>query len=267
MFDFSIFAQPETWISLLTLTFLEIVLGIDNIIFISIVASRLPREDQPRARTLGLLLALIFRVGLLLSISWIVKLKDPLFTISNFGVTGRDIILFAGGLFLLWKSTGEIHDKFEEADDTVEEKKAARGKGQFSQIILQIVLVDIVFSFDSILTAVGLAKEVLVMILAVILAMGIMLAFSQAVSDFVNRHQTLKMLALSFLIMIGMMLIAEGLHFHIPKGYVYFAMAFSLGVEALNLRLGRKSRLAAEARRLAREQQQADKSVEPNPPV
>ena len=238
---------------------MEIVLGIDNIIFISLVAGKLPEAEQPRARTIGLLLALIFRVLLLLSITWVVGLTKPLFTLpiteGGYGVTGRALILVAGGLFLLWKSTAEIHDKFDVADYSEEEMKTNRARVTLSKIIVQIVLVDIVFSFDSILTAVGLAKEVLIMILAVILSMGIMLAFAGAVSTFVNRHPTIKMLALSFLIMIGMMLIAEGFGQHVPKGYIYFAMAFSLVVESLNLRLGRKNRLAIEARQQERRRQ------------
>ena len=255
-FDFSIFSSAQTWISLLTLTFMEIVLGIDNIIFISLVAGKLPESEQPRARAIGLSLALVFRILLLLSITRLVALTQPLFTLpifaGGYGVTGRALILVTGGLFLIWKSTGEIHEKFDIADDTEEELKAGRPRVTVPAIIAQIVLVDIVFSFDSILTAVGLAKEVLIMILAVILSMGIMLAFAGAVSNFVNRHPTIKMLALSFLIMIGMMLVAEGLGQHVPKGYIYFAMAFSLIVESLNLRLGRKNRLAAEARKQER---------------
>lgn len=237
---------------------MEIVLGIDNIIFISIVAGRLPAEEQPRARTIGLMLALVFRILLLLSITWVVGLTKPLFTLpiteGGFSVTGRALILLAGGLFLIWKSTVEIHEKFDVADDSEEEIKTGPARVTLPAIIGQIVLVDIVFSFDSILTAVGLAKEVLIMILAVILSMAIMIAFAGKVSDFVNRHQTVKMLALSFLIMIGMMLVAEGLGQHIPKGYVYFAMAFSLVVESLNLRLGRKKRLASDARNQERRQ-------------
>lgn len=261
-----LFSRPETWVSLLTLTFLEVVLGIDNIIFVSIVAGKLPPEEQRRARTIGLTLALVFRVALLLGVSWIVKWQQPLFTIpigtDGFGVAGRDLILFVGGLFLIWKSTGEIHDKFELADDSAEERKAALKRRSIGQVILQITLLDIVFSFDSILTAVGLAREVEIMIVAVVVAMGIMLAFSTPVANFVNRHASVKMLALSFLIMIGMMLVAEAAHFEIPKGYVYFAMAFSLMVEMLNLRLNRKNRLAAEARRLALQEQAAEKSSE-----
>jgi predicted tellurium resistance membrane protein TerC len=254
-FDLSLFTSADTWISLLTLTFMEIVLGIDNIIFISLVAGKLPRAEQPRARTIGLSLALGFRILLLLSITWVIGLKAPLFTLpitaEGWGVTGRDLILLIGGLFLIWKSTSEIHDKFDSANETEEERKENLKRVTLSAVITQIVFVDIVFSFDSILTAVGLAQEVMVMILAVIISMGIMLSFAGKVADFVNNHQTVKMLALSFLIMIGMMLVAEGLHQHISKGYIYFAMAFSLLVETLNLRLGRKNRLAAEARRAA----------------
>ncbi|MCC3159000.1 TerC family protein [Hymenobacter sp. 15J16-1T3B] len=240
MFDLSAFASAETWISLLTLTFMEIVLGIDNIIFISIVVNRLPAEQHARGRTLGLLLALVFRIGLLLSISWIVGLKEPLFHVDvpwadhDFGVTGRDIILFIGGLFLIGKSTTEIHTKLQGEDDAADRPGAATS---FAKIMVQIVLIDVVFSFDSILTAVGLVSNVLVMIVAVLLSMGVMLAFARVIADFVNRHPTVKMLALSFLIMIGVMLVAEAFHQEIPKGYVYFAMAFSLGVELLNMRL------------------------------
>lgn len=239
-----IFANPDTWISLLTLTFMEVVLGIDNIVFISIVVGRLPRDQQGKGRTIGLALALIFRVILLLFISWIVSASEPLFSInlpfteSEFAVSWRDIILFFGGLFLLAKSTTEIHNKLEGEE---EGHASGEGKATMGKILVQIVLIDIVFSFDSILTAVGLAQEVIVMIIAVILAMGIMLAFAKYVSDFVNDHPTVKMLALSFLILIGFMLVVEALHQHIPKGYIYFAMFFSLVVEMLNLRLRKKT--------------------------
>lgn len=243
MFDLSAFSDPQIWISLLTLTFMEVVLGIDNIIFISIIVNRLPQDQQGRGRTTGLMLALLFRIGLLLSISWIVSLKDPLFTLNlpftepNFGVSGRDLILLAGGLFLLAKSTTEIHTKLQGE----EESHAAGRYSSFAQVIAQIILIDIVFSFDSILTAVGLVDNVLVMILAVIIAMSIMLGFAKFIGDFVNQNPTVKMLALSFLIMIGIMLIMEAFHREIPKGYVYFAMFFSLGVELLNLRLRKKT--------------------------
>jgi predicted tellurium resistance membrane protein TerC len=242
MFDISVFANPNTWVSLLTLTFMEVVLGIDNIIFISIIVNRLPRDQQGRGRTIGLLLALLFRIGLLLSITWIVSLKEPLFILNlpfvepNFGVSGRDLILFAGGLFLLAKSTTEIHTKLQGEEESHE----TGNYSSFSRVIIQIILIDIVFSFDSILTAVGLVDNVLVMILAVIIAMGIMLVFAKWIGDFVNQNPTVKMLALSFLIMIGIMLVMEAFHQEIPKGYVYFAMFFSLGVELLNLRLRKK---------------------------
>lgn len=241
---FEIFASPDTWISLLTLTFMEVVLGIDNIIFISIVAGKLPPTEQGRARTIGLMLALVFRILLLLSISWIVSLKDPLFVINlpwganDFGVTGRDLILLAGGLFLIAKSTTEIHHKLE---GEIEEPGVSKVYQNLSRVIIQIVLVDIVFSFDSILTAVGLVDEVLIMIIAVVISMGIMLVFSKYIADFVNNHPTIKMLALSFLIMIGFMLVLESLHQHVPKGYIYFAMFFSLLVEMLNMRLRKKT--------------------------
>lgn len=229
---------------MLTLTFMEVVLGIDNIVFISIIVGRLPQEQQGKGRTIGLALALIFRVILLLFISWIVGASEPIFAINlpftpeDFAVSWRDIILFAGGLFLLAKSTTEIHNKLEG-----EEEGHGGGKvyASMSRVLVQIVLIDIVFSFDSILTAVGLAQEVTVMIIAVILAMAIMIIFAKYVSDFVNAHPTVKMLALSFLILIGFMLVVESLHQHIPKGYIYFAMFFSLGVEMLNLRLRKKT--------------------------
>ncbi|WP_420844130.1 TerC family protein [Hymenobacter busanensis] len=223
---------------------MEIVLGIDNIIFISIVVNRLDPKDQKRGRTIGLMLALLFRIGLLLSISWIVGLKAPLFHIDipwadhDFGVTGRDIILFFGGLFLIGKSTTEIHTKLqgeEEAEGTTPQYST------LTRIILQIIVIDIVFSFDSILTAVGLVDNVLIMILAVILAMAVMMAFSGLVSTFVNRNPTIKMLALSFLIMIGVMLVMEAFHKEIEKGYIYFAMFFSLVVELLNMRLRKQA--------------------------
>ncbi|MDO7854717.1 TerC family protein [Hymenobacter convexus] len=246
MYDFSAFTHPATWVSLLTLTFMEIVLGIDNIIFISIIVNRLAKESQARGRTIGLLLALVFRIGLLLSISWIVSLRNPLFNLPDFpwldqpfGVTGRDLILLAGGLFLMYKSTTEIHTKLQGE----EEEEGMGGKSaSMMAIIAQIVVIDIVFSFDSILTAVGLVDNVLVMIAAVICAMGIMLAFSGNVANFVNNNPTIKMLALSFLIMIGFMLVMEAAHKEVEKGYLYFAMAFSLTVELLNLRLRKKTK-------------------------
>ena len=245
MYDFTAFSHAATWVSLLTLTFMEIVLGIDNIIFISIVVNRLPEVLQTRGRTIGLLLALGFRIGLLLSISWIVGLRASLFSLplpwleQPFGVTGRDIILLAGGLFLMYKSTTEIHDKLQGED---EDASLNGGQATLVSVILQIIVIDIVFSFDSILTAVGLVDNVLVMIAAVIMAMGIMLAFSGRVASFVNKNPTIKMLALSFLIMIGFMLVMEAAHQEVSKGYLYFAMAFSLIVELLNLRLRKKGK-------------------------
>ncbi|MBF9236357.1 TerC family protein [Hymenobacter sp. BT683] len=246
MYDFGAFAQAATWVSLLTLTFMEVVLGIDNIIFISIVVNRLPASEQARGRTIGLLLALVFRVGLLLSISWIVGLRASLFEIvlpwqdQPFGVAGRDLILLAGGLFLIYKSTTEIHNKLQGEEE--HENGAGGARATMASIILQIIIIDIVFSFDSILTAVGLVDNVLVMIAAVVVAMGIMLAFSGIIAGFVNNNPTIKMLALSFLIMIGFMLVMEAAHKEVEKGYLYFAMAFSLTVELLNLRLRKKTK-------------------------
>jgi predicted tellurium resistance membrane protein TerC len=217
---------------------MEIVLGIDNIIFISILAGKLPLEKQARARKIGLSLALLIRIGLLFSISWIVSLKADLFTVAGFGFSGRDIVLLLGGLFLIAKSTSEIHGKIEgEEDHTNPDLKRIT----MNAAITQIILLDIVFSFDSILTAVGLVDEVMTMIIAVIISMIVMLAAAKSVSDFVNKHPTIKMLALSFLLMIGFMLVVEAFDIHVPKGYIYFAMAFSLLVELLNLRMRKKT--------------------------
>jgi predicted tellurium resistance membrane protein TerC len=230
---FDLFLHSSTYISLLTLTLMEIVLGIDNVIFISIVASKLPKALQPKARYLGLTAALVIRVLLLFTISWIIGLTKPLVTIGEFGVTGRDLILLGGGLFLMAKSTMEIHHKFE--GDS--ENASVQAGISFSSVVWQIILLDVVFSFDSVITAVGLVDQVAIMVIAVIISMLIMLAFAGSVSAFVEKHPTVKMLALSFLLMIGMVLIAEGMHFHVPKGYVYFAMAFSMFVELLNLKM------------------------------
>jgi len=234
-------------ISLLTLAVLEVVLGIDNIIFISIIANTLPKKDQGKARTVGLMLALIMRILLLFSISWVVSLKDPLVTIMGFDATGRDMILFAGGVFLLYKTTKEIHNKIEGYDDEGPHIK----KITLRSVIFQIVLIDIVFSFDSILTAVGLVSNVLIMILAVVIAMIIMIVFSGKVSDFINNHPTIKMLAMAFLLMIGMILILEAFHQHINKAFIYVSMAFSLLVEGLNMRMRKK----AERRRVKDERE------------
>lgn len=226
-------SDPQAWIALLTLTLLEIVLGIDNVIFISILAGKLPAKDQGRARTIGLAAAMIMRILLLLSLAWIVKLTAPLFTIFGAAISGRDLILLVGGLFLMGKSTHEIHDKLEgEEGGTV-----ARVAPTLASVIAQIMLLDIVFSLDSVITAVGMAKELGVMIAAVIVSVVIMLFAAGPISSFVDRHPTVKMLALSFLLLIGMALVAEGLDFHIPKGYIYFAMGFSVFVELLNVRL------------------------------
>lgn len=232
-----IFLQPEAWIALLTLTFLEIVLGIDNIIFISIVSNRLPAEQQPKARTIGLALALIVRIIMLSMITWIIGFTKPLFEVMSHPVSGRDLILAAGGLFLLAKSITEIHDKMEGHEV---ELSGGNAKKAFTNIIFQIVLLDIIFSFDSILTAVGMSRDLPVMIAAVIISIIIMMGFATPISKFINRYPTLQILALSFLILIGFMLILESLHYEVPKGYIYFAVFFSLLVEVLNIRVRRK---------------------------
>lgn len=234
--DFHELFSISSLISLLTLSILEIVLGIDNIIFISIIAGKLPKSRQGRARTIGLLLALIMRVALLFSISWIAGLKDPLFTIMEFGVTGRDLILFAGGVFLLYKTTIELHNKVQGYDD----EQMSVKKISFNAIVLQIVLIDIVFSFDSILTAVGLVSNLIIMVLAVIVAMIIMIMFSGKVSDFINDNPTIKVLALSFLLMIGVVLILEAFHEHVDKKFIYICIAFSLFVELMNIKMRKK---------------------------
>lgn len=230
--------QPETYISLLTLTVLEIVLGIDNIIFISIITDRLPKEQQKRTRTIGLLLALVMRIILLSFITYIIQLKEPLFTITKFEVSVRDVILFLGGSFLLAKSVSEIHGKVEGSH----EHEVSKKKQSFAQVILQILLLDIVFSFDSILTAVGLSNQLLIMITAVVISMIVMIYFVEIISRFINKHPTLQVLALSFLILIGFMLILDGFHFEIPKGYIYFALFFSVMVEMVNMRLRKKAK-------------------------
>ena len=230
-------ANPEIWISLLTLTVLEIVLGIDNIVFISILSGKLPKEQQAKARNWGLGLAMLTRVLLLLSITWVMGLTAPLFALLGHEISGRDIILLVGGLFLIYKSTIEIHDKLE-GEEGEKDTKVVKS---FAGIITQILLLDIVFSLDSVITAVGMADEVGVMIAAVIIAVIIMMISAGPISSFVEKHPTVKMLALSFLVLIGVSLIAEGLEQHIPKGYIYFAMAFSIGVEVLNLRMKKTS--------------------------
>jgi len=229
--------QPATLISLLTLTLMEIVLGIDNIVFISILVGRLPPEQQPRTRRIGLLLALVMRLGLLFTITWIMRLTVPLFAVLGKSFSGRDLILLAGGLFLLAKASHEIYEKLEVP---LTESAQARGRVSAGWILVQVVLLDIVFSLDSVITAVGLSPHLVVMVIAMVLAVAVMLVFAGPISDFVNRHPSMKILALSFLILIGVMLIAEGMGQHLSRGYAYFAMAFSLGVELLNMRLRRR---------------------------
>jgi len=229
--------QPETYISLITLTFLEIVLGIDNIIFISIITDRLPPESQKRTRTIGLMLALVLRIILLSFITYIIQLKEPLFTVTEFEVSVRDVILFLGGTFLLAKSVSEIHSKVEGGHD----QKVSFKKHSFTQVIIQILLLDIVFSFDSILTAIGLSNQLAIMITAIVIAMIVMIYFVEIISGFINKHPTFQVLALSFLILIGFMLILDGFHFDIPKGYIYFALFFSVMVEMINMKLRKKT--------------------------
>src|SRR5262245_29815668 len=225
--------QPETWIAFLTLVALELVLGVDNVIFISILAGKLPQEQQQRARTTGIMLAVVTRILLLLSLRWIVGLTDALFSVYGFDVSGRDLVLFAGGLFLLWKSVHEIHQKLEGEEG----QSSAKVRGAFWSVIAQIMILDIVFSLDSVITAVGMVDEIAIMIAAVVISAIVMVFTSGPLSSFVERHPTIKMLALSFLLLIGFTLIVEALHQHIPKGYIYFAMGFSVFVEMLNLRL------------------------------
>jgi predicted tellurium resistance membrane protein TerC len=224
--------DPQAWIGFFTLAALEIVLGIDNVVFISILAAKLPKQQQNKARQVGLLLAMFMRIGLLLSITWIVRLTAPLFTVLGQEISGRDLVLILGGLFLLFKSTREIHTKLEGEEGAASARVAATMSG----VLIQIVLLDIVFSLDSVITAVGMVDEIGVMVAAVVVAVGFMFVFARPISEFVEKHPTVKMLALSFLLMIGLTLVAEGLDQHIPKGYIYFAMAFSVLVEMLNLR-------------------------------
>ena len=227
--------DPQAWIGFATLTVLEIVLGIDNIVFISILSDRLPAAQQQRARIIGLGLAMLTRILLLFSLTWLIRLTAPLFTVLSQDISGRDLVLILGGLFLIAKSTHEIHGSLEGPEG---DKKIRMGPS-FASVLIQIMLLDIVFSLDSVITAVGMVDEIGVMIAAVVVAILFMMAFSRPISAFVSRHPTIKMLALSFLILIGVALIGEGLDQHIPKGYIYFAMAFSVGVEMLNLRARR----------------------------
>ena len=229
--------SPENWIALLTLTVLEIVLGIDNVIFISILVGKLPKPQQPKAQRIGLALAMVMRIGLLVSLAWMVKLTAPLFTVLREDISGRDLILLIGGVFLLFKATREIHERLEGEEGHA----SARVAASFASVIVQVMLLDIVFSLDSVITAVGMANHIPVMIIAVVVAVGVMMFAARPIGEFVAEHPTIKMLALSFLLLIGMSLIAEGLDRHIPKGYIYFAMGFSVFVEMLNLRLRKKS--------------------------
>ncbi|OGW45572.1 MAG: hypothetical protein A2078_07110 [Nitrospirae bacterium GWC2_57_9] len=231
-------SDPQAWIALITLTSLEIVLGIDNIIFISILVGRLPQEQRNKGRVLGLGLAMMTRILLLLSITWVMGLTAPLFSILGREVSGRDLILIGGGLFLLWKSTMEIHENLEGGE---EEHRDASGMSRFGRVIIQIAILDIVFSLDSVITAVGLAQDLAIMIIAIVAAVGVMMFSSRSIGDFVDRHPTIKILALSFLVLIGVTLMVEGFGLHIPKGYIYFAMAFSVSVEMLNLKMRKKA--------------------------
>ena len=236
--------DPQAWLALATLTALEIVLGVDNIIFISILCGRLPERERARARAVGLVLAMLTRLGLLLSLAWVMTLTAPLFTLFDKEVSGRDLILIGGGLFLLWKSVHEIHNSLEGEEDG----RDAGGAATFGGVIAQIAVVDIVFSLDSVITAVGMVQEVAVMVTAIVISVGVMLFAARPIGQFVDRHPTVKMLALSFLILVGVALIGEGWDLHIPKGYIYFAMAFSVAVEMLNLRVRARMREAVHLR-------------------
>jgi len=232
-------ADPNAWLALATLTALEIVLGVDNIIFISILCGRLPEHQRARARTIGLAFAMLTRIGLLFTLSWLMTLTAPLFAIFSHEISGRDLILIGGGLFLLWKSVHEIHNSLEGTDDAGP-GTATAVTTTFGAVIAQIAVIDIVFSLDSVITAVGMVDELSIMVIAIVIAVGVMLVAAGPIGAFVDRHPTIKMLALSFLILVGVALIGEGWGFHIPKGYIYFAMAFSVAVEVLNLRMRAK---------------------------
>jgi predicted tellurium resistance membrane protein TerC len=229
--------STEGLVSLLTLTFLEIVLGIDNVVFLSIIAGKLPAPQQKKARILGLSLALFARVILLMGVSWLIGLQKPVITINDFGMSYRDLILIAGGLFLIGKSTSEIHAKLEGKEHGGAKPKALTLTGA----IVQIILIDLVFSLDSILTAIGLVENVWIIVIAIVISMGVMLIFSKTISDFIAKHPAMKLLAISFLIMIGTLLVVEGLHVHVPRGYIYFAMAFALAVELLNMKIRKRT--------------------------
>ena len=229
--------DPQAWIAFATLTALELVLGIDNIVFISILVDKLPRDKQELARRLGLFMAMFMRIGLLLVLSWIIGLTAPIFSVLRQDISGRDLILIAGGMFLIWKSTAEIHQSLEGEEG--HSSKAVQAT--FTAVILQIMVVDMVFSLDSIITAVGMVDSLAVMIAAVVASVALMMLFAPAIGRFVSDHPTIKMLALAFLVVVGVVLIAEGFDYHVPKGFVYFAMAFSLGVELLNIRMRKKA--------------------------
>jgi len=231
-------AEPEAWVALVTLTALEIVLGIDNIVFISVLTGRLPEDQRQRGRIIGLALAMVMRIVLLLFLAWIVQLTQPLFTAFGNEISGRDLILILGGLFLLAKSTHEIHHNLE----GIEGEGTLKVHATFASVLIQVALLDIIFSLDSVITAVGMAQHVPVMVIAIVLAVGFMMLFAKPIGDFVEQHPTVKMLALSFLLLVGMALVADGLEFHIPKGYIYFAMGFSVFVEMLNLKLRKRIR-------------------------
>jgi predicted tellurium resistance membrane protein TerC len=242
-------SNPQTWIALATLTALELVLGIDNIIFISILVDKLPKARQEFARRLGLFMAMFMRIGLLLVLAWIVGLVEPLFTLPvvDIGISGRDLILIGGGLFLIWKSTVEIHGSLEGEDEV--ENNAGKAKAAFTSVILQIMVIDLVFSLDSIITAVGMVDDVRIMIAAVVCSVALMMLFAGPIGRFVSNHPTIKMLALSFLVVVGVVLVAEGFGNHVPKGYIYFAMAFSLGVEMINIKMRKNAETKVKLRR------------------
>jgi predicted tellurium resistance membrane protein TerC len=227
----------EGLVSLVTLTFLEIVLGIDNVVFLSIIAGKLPPDQQKRARVLGITLALVARILLLLGVSWLIGLQKPILTVNDYHLSYRDLILIAGGLFLIGKSTAEIHSKLEGKGHGTRKTKVLT----LTSAIVQIILIDLVFSLDSILTAIGLVEDILIIVIAVVISLGVMLIFSKSISDFIAKHPAMKLLAISFLIMIGTLLVMEGLHVHVPRGYIYFAMAFALGVELLNMKIRKKT--------------------------
>lgn len=233
--DFAWIADPNAWVALATLTALEVVLGIDNIIFISILVGRLPPEQRDVARRAGLALAMLSRLALLFTLSWIMRLTTPLFEVLGQGISGRDLILLGGGLFLMWKATHEVHGALE--GEAHEGNAGGAARAGFASTLIQIAVIDVVFSLDSVITAVGLADQIGVMVAAIVLTVAMMMVAAKPIGDFVDRHPTVKMLALSFLILVGMALVAEGAGFHIPKGYIYFAMAFSVAVEMLNIRL------------------------------